>query len=875
MNRAGIRMTCVFARELNKARFMTAHRFLSLLAAGTLSVSLCNPVRAGDPPPPAITNVNASGQQLNLQFTFYPGAQNYTILSAPDLNSPFLPDPNFLLTARYLTNTFTSVVNGSNVVTTNIQAFYEWRRTINTTPDGFYRVEVVPMEVNGSPQSTNSLLPGTVLNRLAYGPTPDELARVRTIGADNYVQEQIAPELVSDSLPFENLTTNFGSGWQQFTATGTANTSGTGTNFYLYLNTPGDCFIDDIRLVAGSTAGVGVNLIRNGDFESALNTSDWIVSANHAASAITTAASHSGSASLHMVASVGGTTQGSAIWQPVVGLTNGARYTLSYWFLPSLNNQLSSLTTRFSGSWIASAPYPVSAYTKLVTGAADIDDLRNWHVQRGVQSRRQLLEVLDQFLENHFVTQYSKSSDYFDTYYDGNIQGLLATQLEFKENLRWRQALMNPQCTFYDLLRISAESPAMIIYLDTVNSRGDGGRIANENYARELLELFAFGVDNGYDQNDITVMSRAWTGWSVNIMNPTNEFNPLATDLRTLNPGVAVSNLVGVWSFQYKQANHNTASKTIFPGKTVPARFGPPYAGRNYQLALPVRTGTNGIADGYDVLRHLADQPFTQEYLCVKLCRLFIHDDFDHGVYDYTDPNLSPEGQLIKQCMAAWENGSPKGQIRDVLRVIFASDLFRNHSGSMQKVKTPLEYIISAVRALRTTNTNGTYTADVDPARASIGDPLNRMGTMLLFDRAEPNGYPEAGAPWISAGTLAERLRYIQAFLIASGQSGRGDAGNSLANPVALLQLELPSASWKDAGAVADLFLDLLFPGEGTANLAVYRTAAINFLNTADLATVSSPFSALTVSSVAASTYDTRVRGMVSMLMTSPRFQEQ
>src|SRR5438034_10942175 len=122
-------------------------------------------------------------------------------------------------------------------------------------------------------------------------------------------------------------------------------------------------------------------------------------------------------------------------------------------------------------------------------------------------------------------------------------------------------------------------------------------------------------------------------------MNPTNEFNPLATDLRALNPGVAVSNLVGVWSFQYRQANHNTSSKTIFPGKTVPARFGPPYAGRNYQLTLPARAGTNGIADGYDVIRHLAAQPFTQEYISVKLCRLFIPDAFDHGVYNYTVPN--------------------------------------------------------------------------------------------------------------------------------------------------------------------------------------------------------------------------------------------
>src|SRR5437588_9031189 len=112
---------------------------------------------------------------------------------------------------------------------------------------------------------------------------------------------------------------------------------------------------------------------------------------------------------------------------------------------------------------------------------------------------------------------------------------------------------MNPQCTCYDLLKISAESAAMIIYLDTVNSKGNSGNIANENYARELQELFTFGVDNGYDQNDITRMSRVWTGWSVNIMDSTNEFNPVATDPGPLHPGVAVSILMVVWSVQYKQ----------------------------------------------------------------------------------------------------------------------------------------------------------------------------------------------------------------------------------------------------------------------------------------------------------------------------------
>ncbi|NDE08591.1 MAG: DUF1800 family protein, partial [Chloroflexi bacterium] len=101
-------------------------------------------------------------------------------------------------------------------------------------------------------------------------------------------------------------------------------------------------------------------------------------------------------------------------------------------------------------------------------------------------------------MENHFVTEYSKSLTYFD-----DVAGLPnawsgpeATRQEFKENLRWRHAFLNPQCTFHDLLKISAESPAMIIYLDTVLSRGDvntttkTNRIANENYARELCELF-------------------------------------------------------------------------------------------------------------------------------------------------------------------------------------------------------------------------------------------------------------------------------------------------------------------------------------------------------------------------------------------------
>ena len=169
---------------------------------------------------------------------------------------------------------------------------------------------------------------------------------------------------------------------------------------------------------------------------------------------------------------------------------------------------------------------------------------------------------------------------------------------------------------------------------------------------------------------------------------------------------------------------------------------------------------------------------------------MFIHDHFEHGVYDYTDPNRSAEAELIRQCMATWQAPGPdgrRGNIRAILRTIFNSDLFRSHGGSLQKIKTPLEFVASSVRALRSANANGTFTATTDGF--SFISPLSRMGSMSLFNRADPDGYPEFGPPWISAGTLAERLRFTQSFLTAATTANRPtDSGNCFSDPVALLK---------------------------------------------------------------------------------------
>jgi len=988
-----------------------------------------------DVPPPL--SLTVSNQTKVLRWSPYPHAEAYQLLSATNLAQGFAPD-------------------GSGTL-----APFAWATT-NTRPEQFYRLGVTPL-------GSNALLAAQALNRLAYGPTPDELERIAVIGPDAWIEEQLAPENLPDTLDaYTTVVTNAVPGdpatnWLRVVATGLATgtsrsnvyvylsgvgevylddlklVSGTnpdaGTNLlvnggfeapltpawslspnvagstlstqvsfsgqaslrlsstapgsgegsalkqvvapvltnnevvtlsfyylpttnsrlltvrlggsgtissgsdlpqppawvyaqatgiataantlYLYPSGAGVAYLDEIKLVAGSQAGVGVNLLANGGFET--GRSPWQVSADFANSAVVSNVAFAGNACFNIVASGGGSGNGDSIYQTgIPGVVSGNVYTVSYWYVPFTKSR--SLTVRLSGSGTAGlltstpdAGMP-GLRRRLDTRNGQLHHLRAWHLQNAVGARRQLVEVLLQFLENHFVTEHDKSRNYLSAYYtDGTMQDVLSADWEFRENAAWRAALLRTDCTFYDLLKTSAQSPAMIVYLDTVNSRGDARNIANENYARELFELFCLGVDNGYDQFDIVAQSRAWTGWTVDLLPPGQAGDPFAvrSTVYGSNPGNgynSVSNLVGTWNFRFRSDRHgtnrapllsvwstNSTSTNLIPlgPKLVPARFGLPWAGTPYQLTIPRRTGTNGIQDGYDVLRHLANLPMTMEYLSVKLCRLFVHEDFpnpttrpelpEYAFYDYTNPNRSAEAELVHQCMLAWWNSNPRGQIRPVLRTIFNSELFRTRAGVSQKVKTPLEFSASVLRALRSTNSDGTFTASTDgysitgTSRDGSKAPLTRMGNMVLFDRDAPDGYPEVGASWISAGTLAERCRFVQAALMSATDTNKNDGMNTSANgnltdPVALLKKKLPSASWSNASSVATYFLGILFPAEGMGNLAQYQQAAVAFLNTADNGSTSSPFSLLGTTTAA---YDTRVRGMVAMLMTQQRFQEQ
>lgn len=159
-----------------------------------------------------------------------------------------------------------------------------------------------------------------------------------------YVSEAAGPVTLSGRLIHTN--TSGASQWVRVSATGVCANS----LLYIYLTAAGDGYLDDLQLVAGSVPETGVNLVPNGDFESAL-TGPWTVSPNQAASVITTSVKHSGNSSLRIVASAGGTTQASSIWQTIApALVSGQTYTLSFWYLPGTNP--APLTVRFSGNWI-------------------------------------------------------------------------------------------------------------------------------------------------------------------------------------------------------------------------------------------------------------------------------------------------------------------------------------------------------------------------------------------------------------------------------------------------------------------------------------------------------------------------------------------
>jgi len=278
-------------------------------------------------------------------------------------------------------------------------------------------------------------------------------------------------------------------------------------------------------------------------------------------------------------------------------------------------------------------------------------DLMAAKLFRAVYSQRQLEEVLADFWFNHFNIFIEKGADRY-----------LVTAYE-RDAIRPRVL-----GKFEDLLRATAQSPAMLYYLDnweSVGPRSPAGirrkRGLNENYGRELLELHTLGVDGGYTQKDVIEVARCFTGWTIK--------QPQS-----------------VAEFEFNPRMHDEGEKTVL-GVRIPAG--------------------GGIDDGFRVLHLLAHHRSTARFISRELAVRFVADD--------------PPETLVNRMAGTFLKKD--GDLRAVLKTMFDSPEFWSRGAYRAKIKSPLEIVASSLRAL---NAQVDFTLALDRQLNELGEPLYR-----------------------------------------------------------------------------------------------------------------------------------------------------
>jgi uncharacterized protein (DUF1800 family) len=318
-----------------------------------------------------------------------------------------------------------------------------------------------------------------------------------------------------------------------------------------------------------------------------------------------------------------------------------------------------------------------------------VEELMAQRLLRDVYSNAQLQEVMTDFWMNHFnvFLRKNEATPYYLVSYERDV--------------------IRPHALgkFEDLLEATAHSPAMLIYLDNMQSIGPDSQAAerakvaaarnknkkapeglNENYARELMELHTLGVNGGYTQQDVIQAARVLTGWTVE---------------RPQRGG----------GFQFDERRHEPGTKKVL--------------GRKFK--------ERGEKEGMELLHMLATHPSTAKFISRKLAVRFLNDD--------------PPQELVDRMAKTFL--STDGDIAAVLKTMFHSPEFWSTETYRAKVKTPLEYVVSAARATNAGLTN------VQPLVGALRD----MG-MPLYGCVPPTGYKWEAADWVSTGALVNRMNF-------------------------------------------------------------------------------------------------------------------
>lgn len=310
---------------------------------------------------------------------------------------------------------------------------------------------------------------------------------------------------------------------------------------------------------------------------------------------------------------------------------------------------------------------------------------------RDIYSPAQLQEVMTDFWLNHFNVFMHKNGEmpYYLVSYERDVIRPLALG------------------NFENLLESTAHSPAMLLYLDNASSIGPNSLAAerakvvaarrpnakakaheglNENYARELMELHTLGVNGGYTQADVTQVARILTGWTVD---------------RPQRGG----------GFRFEPNRHEPGTK----------------------IALGKKFKDHGEQEGRDLLHMLATHPSTAKFISRKLAVRFVSDDPPQALVDRLSKTFLSTG----------------GDISAVLKTLFNSPEFWDGAAYRAKIKTPVEFVVSAARA---SNANV-----LNPF--PLANAIREMG-MPIYGCVTPNGYSWESDAWVSTNALVNRMNF-------------------------------------------------------------------------------------------------------------------
>jgi len=351
-------------------------------------------------------------------------------------------------------------------------------------------------------------------------------------------------------------------------------------------------------------------------------------------------------------------------------------------------------------------------------------ELAQARIVRDVMTERQLQEVMTDFWFNHFNVYVPKDSDqWYTTGYERDV------------------IRKNALGTFPALLLATAQSPAMMIYLDNWLSIGPdsmangvnpknpnskkGNKGLNENYGREVMELHTVGVNGGYTQTDVTTLAAILTGWGVDKPYQGGGF---LFDPKRHEPGPKT------WFGYVIDDNGNATPVASKKRGDVVA------AGLTWGPSKDEATD-NSVKQGITALNILAASTQTAHFISTLLVQHFVADDPPPALVD----------RLTKVYLTS------HGDIKTILRALIASPEFNSRQYFHTKVKTPLEFVASAFRTTATEPQNPN----------ALVNTISVMG-MPLYKALPPTGYYLTADQWMNTSALVDRLNF--AYQLTNGK---------------------------------------------------------------------------------------------------------